>query len=193
MTVTPLTEEKSRNWRLITREYHRLEEEFVELTTYVPLSSDRNAHNYRFGSPRAAAHGWDCAAWVETAFRYILLNSRWDGDKEVVAARKGDQSINVYRDLLEPRYGLSQFKMTTLEVSLTVAPFEAFASGKCPEWFQKYSPLKHDRIQLAKEWTMLDTVECLAGLASLVHVGSQPGVPLSRASKVFQSLVLPGP
>ncbi len=76
---------------------------------------------------------------------------------------------------------------------MEVPPFESFARNLSPAWFRKYSKRKHDRIRLADEWTMWDSVNCLAGLAIIANeMRLQAGFAgANKYSRVFQLLFLP--
>ncbi len=178
-------------WRLLLREYQRLEASFLTLTEYVPLVPDLTAANFAFGSPRGAAFGLDSCTYVETVFKDLLKGPRYSNYPEVLKARGQEESIDTYRVAFEPILHLSARQRTTIEHGLTVSPFRAFASNVSPDWFKRYSRLKHSRIDLAAEWTMLDSLQSLAALTLLLRTFFDVLEVRNVTSAVFKDVGFP--
>lgn len=180
------------NWRIFLKEYVRLEGDFIRLTEYIPLASSLNAPNFQFGSPAAAAFGLDSCTWLETCLHKLLASPLFDGDKAVVKARKGkEQDMTTYRKVFEPLLALSKEERVTLDASLSVRPFKPLAAGQSPNWFRKYSRFKHDRVELARLWTMGDSIQGLAALSIVLRAFVRPTMVINLQSRVFLSLMFP--
>jgi len=161
------------------------------LTEYIPLAPNFDAPNFRFGSPRAAAFGLDCGTWVETCLTEHLHGPRFDSDSEVREARDRNANMDLYRTVLGPRLGLANLALVTIEHAIRVAPFEDFRQNENPNWFRKYSSQKHRRIELAENWTMRDSLECIGALTLLLREFVEVGTFINDVSRVFASVFLP--
>lgn len=172
------------------REYSRIEEKFLELTEYVPLTSNLDDPNYQFGSPRAAEFGLDCCTWLETLF-YDFLNSESLNDfPDIDEIRKKELSMNVYRDVLEKRFAFSKggWKLKYLGGD-EIHPFSLWAEKKNPDWFRIYSKHKHNRFELAERFTMRHALEALVALSMIVQHGTLPGGAITHESKVLDGFL----
>ena len=133
-----ITLDDQTTWRLLLAEYRRLESDFLGLTYYIPLVSDLKAPNYNFGSPATSAFGLDASTTVETAFRRFLRSPRFDDDRGFVEARKtetkGKATMNLYREVIAPRYGLAEGGLRLIGVPLLVRPFDSFAPVEYPSF-----------------------------------------------------------
>ena len=178
-------------WPLLLREYQRLEADFLFLTEFVPLSDSPNAPNFQFGSPRAASFGLDCCTWIETSFKWLLRSPKWDEDAEVVRARDEDENIGLYRRLFDSRCKLADAGRMTIDTDLIVQPFQDFKGKKTPQWFADFSRPKHDRFELARLWTMMHSVQGLAGLSVVMSALVTPSMAFNVESKVFRDTRFP--
>lgn len=183
-------EEKKREE--ITREYTRLEDEFLLLAEFIPLTPNLDDPNYQFGSPRAAAFGLDCCTWLETLMLELLGDSRLEDFPGIEKIRKEGKSMDVYRKVFEKK-----FVMSTGGYSLRysegdeIRPFASWATGENPEWFKIYSKCKHDRFALAGKFTMGHALEAFLALSIVMnHWDWYRPLGGQYSSKVFEGLSL---
>jgi hypothetical protein len=177
----------------IFREYARLEDEFLLLAEYIPLTPNLDDPNYQFGSPRAAAFGLDCCTWLETLMLELLGDSRLDDFPEIKKIRrKRNKSMDVYREVFEKKFVMSTggYKLRYSEGD-EIRPFAAWAKGKNPEWFRVYSKYKHDRFALADMFTMGHALEAFLALSIVMnHWDWYRPLGDQYSSKVFEGLGL---
>lgn len=148
------------------RRYNQIENAFLELTDFIELKDDFESPCYNFGSSKLMDFCLNVGSEVETLFKIILDSNRFDDVGDIGNKRK-KQSISVYRDVIEPVYKLSEYKLFVKPIKLEIVPFENFDSEKLL-WFGIYSKYKHDKIKLIEEWNLKNSLHALGCLLILV-------------------------
>jgi hypothetical protein len=177
----------------IFREYARLEDEFLLLAEYMPLTPDLDDPNYQFGSPRAAIFGLDCCTWLETLMLELLGDSRLDdlpGIKNIRSEK--NKTIDVYREVFETKFVMSTggYKLRYSEGD-EIRPFAFWAKGQNPDWFKIYSKYKHDRSAFARKFTMGHALQAFLALSIIMnHWSWFRGTADIHYSKIFEGLTL---
>ncbi len=174
--VAPLPEKDttiSYSVRWFIHRYRQLEDEFLTITDYVPLRPDLEEPNYKFGSPMLMDFGLKIGTEVETLFRVLLNSDRYDHYEDVDEYRAEEgrhyrQTMRVYREIVGEELGLATVTVRDTMIGSTTTPFAAFAKKKSPHWLKTYSRLKHDKLRLIDEWTLLDAFHALGGLLILI-------------------------
>ena len=176
------------------REYQRLEERLLELSSYVPLVADPEAPNYRFPSPRAAEFGVDCGTWLDTLMNGLLEDPRLDEYPGIQSIRrKRRRGIDLYREAFEEGFGFSKGGYALRYVGgPEIRPFEPWATGDDLEWYGTYSRYKHDRFALADRYTMLHALQTFVALTIvLLHWKRPPAsVYMDRQSPVLEGVLI---
>jgi len=82
--------------------------------------------------------------------------------------------MGIYRDIFEKRYKISNKEIFDLKnfspISPNYSPIYPFASWKnnfTPDWWEKYTKIKHDRFRNKEQATLKSTIDALAGLFAL--------------------------
>ena len=153
-------------YEFFLRRYKQIEDDFLELTDFIELQSDFNHPSYSVGSSKLMDFCLKVGTEVETLFRVILESRRFDSSNGITKKRER-QTIDVYREVIEPIYRLSEYKLFVNFIDKEVQPFENFKS-ESPEWFGIYSKYKHNKIRLIKEWNLKHSLFSLGGLLILV-------------------------
>ncbi len=177
---------------LMCQEYQHLEDRFLKLTSFIPLSSDFSAPNYQFTSPRAAEFLLDCCMWLETLMKELHNDSRLNDFPEIESTRRKKQSIEIYRDVFERKYGFSGGGWSLRYLGgEEIRPFSAWAKGETPDWFKIYSREKHDRISLAQSCTMGHALQAFVALTVVFqHWKWPPPSPyFDRRSRVLEGVI----
>jgi len=154
------------DYRFFLRRYKQIESDFLELTDFVELQSDFNHPSYSIGSSKLMDFCLRVGTEVETLFRVILESGRFDSVNGITAKRK-KQTIDVYREVIEPIYRLGEYKLFVNLIDKEMQPFENFRSEP-PEWFRIYSKHKHNKIKLIRKWNLKHSLFSLGGLLILV-------------------------
>ena len=148
------------------RRYEQIEDDFLELTEFVGLPSDFNHPSYSVGSSKLMDFCLKVGTEVETLFRVILKSRRFE-TVNGIAEKRQKQSINVYREVIEPTYRLSEYKLLVKLIDKEIHPFENF--GSIPlDWFRIYSKYKHSKLELIEKWNLKHSLLSLGGLLILV-------------------------
>ncbi len=178
----------------IVREYLRLEEAFLDLIQYVPLVGNLDDARYDIASPRTAEFGLDCCTWIETLFRELLSDPRWDDVTGVDEARRHPSpNIETYRSVFGERLGFDQggYLLKWVE-GPEIRPFEEWAKGENPEWFKVYSKYKHNRFEFAHRFTLGHALKSFVALVILVNHWPSFGPGLRKDLERRPSRVLRG-
>ena len=153
------------DYRFFLRRYEQIEGDFLELTDFIELQNDLNHANYSVGSSKLMDFCLKVGTEVETLFRAILESRRFDSVRGIAEKRK-NQNIDVYREVIEPVYRLSEYKLSVNLIDREIQPFGSF-ENESPEWFKIYSKDKHNKIKLIKKWNMKHSLFSLGGLLLL--------------------------
>lgn len=155
--------------RYYLNRYNQLEDEFIKMEYYIPITSDFDAPNYKFGSPKFADLLTSCCQDVESLFDILIEKSVFDDIDDIEDLRKkfkNNPSINTAKPILNVKGVLSEQKVET-EQGLVLQPFCEFKNGSNPSWFKLYSKQKHQRLVLIKETTFIDAINSFAAFTIL--------------------------
>lgn len=156
-----------RDYQFFLRRYEQIEVDFIEITDFIELKDDFSHPAYKIGSSRLMDFCIKIGTEVETLFREILNGQQFDGTADIVAKRKR-QSIDVYREIIEPTYQFSSNKLFISSIKKEITPFENFSESGYPMWFSVYSKYKHDKLELINLWTLEHSLFALGCLLLLV-------------------------
>ncbi len=157
----------TRDYQFFLRRYEQIEADYIEITDFIEPKDDFSDPSYTVGSSRLMDFCIKVGTEVETIFREILNNQRFDQLVDISAKRK-NQSIDIYREVIEPIYQLSGNKLYVISIRKEIAPFENFSSVGYPKWFSIYSKYKHDKLELINRWNLEHSLFALGSLLLLV-------------------------
>lgn len=149
------------------RRYEQVEEDFLEIMDYIELKSDFGHSNYLVGSSKLMDFCLKVGTEVETLFREILEDKKFDSVTGI-ASKREKQNINVYREIIEPKYDLKNYKLLVSPIDREIYPFEKFDLDDYPEWFPVYSKHKHNKIELIEKWNFKHSLYSLGCLLVLI-------------------------
>lgn len=148
------------------RRYQQIESDFLELMDFINLTDRFGDPCYKIGSSKLMDFCLKVGTEIETLFREILNDKKFDSEPDIAKNRK-NQNISVYRDIIEPKYNLKDYSLYVKQIKVEIFPFVDFDS-KAPDWFNIYSKDKHNKLNLLKNWNMLHALYSLAALLLLV-------------------------
>lgn len=156
-----------RDFEFFQRRYEQIEDDLLEILDFIDIKEDFGQHCYKMGSSKLMDFCLKVGTEVETLFREILKSKRFDSVTDISKKRE-KQNMNVYRELIELEYGLSDYKLTIRPINKEIQPFEDFKRGNNPKWFRIYSKYKHDKIELIEQWNLKHSLFSLGCLLILV-------------------------
>ena len=148
------------------RRYHQIETDFLEIMDFIHISDRFGDPCYRIGSSKLMDFCLKVGSEIETVFREILNDKKFDSEPDI-AAKRENQNIKVYRDIIEPKYNLGNYSLYVKSIKIEIIPFLDFDS-KTPEWFKIYSKDKHNKLNLIQNWNMRHSLFSLGALLILV-------------------------
>ncbi len=105
-----------------TRRYRQIERDFLELTDFIEISNDFTDPCYKIGSSKLMDFCLRVGSEIETIFR-IILNQNIFNSIENIAHSREIQSINIYQQIIEPKYALSQYILKVNLIDVSIKPF----------------------------------------------------------------------
>jgi len=155
-----------RDYDFFHRRIIRIEDDFLEILDFIDVSGDFNDPCYKVGSPKLMDFCLKVGTEVETLFRQILKSSRFDSLPNI-SKKRSKQNIHVYKEVIEPVYKLSEYRLLVNLIDIEITPFENFDT-QTPEWFKIYSPGKHNKTELLGKWNLRHSIYSLGCLLILV-------------------------
>lgn len=155
------------DYHFFLRRYEQIEDDFLEIIDFIELQNDFSHKSYSIGSSKLMDFCLKVGTEVETLFREILENKRFDSVNAITEKRK-NQNIDVYREVIEPVYQLRYYKLIVNFIDKEIQPFENFNLEGYPEWFGIYSKYKHNKIELIEKWNLKHSLFSLGCLLILV-------------------------
>jgi len=155
-----------RDYNFFHRRYQQIEDDFLEILDFIDISDNFDDSCYQIGSSKMTDFCLKVGTEVETLFRQILEDNKFDLLPDISTKRR-NQNIDVYREIIEPKYQLSKYILHVNPINKQIIPFENFDSQK-PEWFTIYSRYKHNKIQLLKKWNLKYSLYSLGCLMLLM-------------------------
>ena len=98
------------DYSFFQRRYELIEEDFLEITDFIEIEQDFNSPCYKFGSSKLMDFCLKVGTEIETLFRIIISDNKFDSIPNIDKNRK-HQSISVYQKEIEPKYKLSESKL----------------------------------------------------------------------------------
>ena len=158
-----------RDFGFFCRRYEQIEDDFLKILDFIDIKENFQKPCYKIGSSKLMDFCLKVGTEVETLFGIILESPEFDSEPDITKYRKRkNQNIQVYIDLIEPKYNLSDYKLTINPINRNIQPFTDFKRSKAPQWFQIYSRHKHNKIELIERWNLKHSLFSLGGLLILV-------------------------
>lgn len=154
------------DYQFFLRRYMAIEENFLQLTDFIEPEENFNSHCYQFGSSKLMDFCLKVGTEIETLFRLLLEDKKFDNIKDIENKRKS-QNMDIYREVVGKKYKLHEYKLRVHHIKKEIYPFENF-DKKNPDWFRCYSKHKHDKIKLIKIWNLKYALFSLGCLLLLV-------------------------
>lgn len=157
---------KKYDYFFFQRRYELIEEDFLEIIDFIEPESDFNSPCYKFGSSKLMDFCLKVGTEIETLFRILLENNRFDSIEDI--EKKGqNQNIKTYQTIIEHEYKFREFKLFVNHIQKEIIPFKKF-DKEIPSWFRFYSKYKHDKLNLIKRWNLKFALLSLGALLILV-------------------------
>lgn len=155
------------DYEFFLRRYYQIESDFLVMTDFIELKDEFSHPSYSVGSSKLMDFCLKVGTEVETLFREILENKRFNSVVNI-GEKKKNQNIAVYREVIEPVYKLSEYRLLVNFIDKEIQPFKDFHLLGKPEWFQIYSKDKHNKVALIEKWNMKYSLFALGCLLILV-------------------------
>ena len=138
-----------------------LENELIEILTYVPLRKEHNdVWSRKFGRLLD-----ETGSAVDSFFKVAIAGGRLFEGK----TKKEMKNLDIVdcRKIIGPVYRLAEVRVAVSDGIASyeeLEPFKAFASDSTPDWWEAYNKYKHSRYADIDIATLRNSVEALAGL-----------------------------
>jgi len=160
----------SNDAKLNLKMYRGLEENFIQITDYIPLDTD----HYHVWSPRLIPLLHSACMEVESLFKQIAQQERF-ADVKDVASLKEKISKNDPQDYPDMRDYMEFGKILELynrevhvrETNSFIMPFKEWESNGILAWWDSYNKVKHDRHIEYKEGNVLNVLYALGAVYTL--------------------------
>jgi len=162
------------NHNYFAHRYNQFEKELMNILDYIDISENWGDPCYQVGSIKLMDFCLNVCSEIETLFELIIRHPYFDPVEEVVEYRKDFMNIDQYRKGLNPIFKLEQYELFIPQIKKKIKPFEEFGDNGNPYWFRIYSPKKHKKHELIKEWTLKESVLALGGF--LILCRHHPGI-----------------
>ena len=173
-----------RDYNFFHRRYAQIEEEFLQILDFIEISDNFGDPCYKVSSSKLMDFCLKVGTEVETLFRLMLENSKFDGVTDI-STKRNNQNIRVYREVIDSEYDLKDYKLKIKLIKKKIFPFENFDTST-PEWFRIYSRHKHNKIELLNQWNLKLSLYALGSLLILVINHPSLDGKEFRAQKVSQ-------
>ena len=154
------------DYHYFLRRYQEIENDYLEITDFIEPEPDFHSQCYKFGSSKLMDFCLKVCTEIETLFVLILDNKEFDSIQDIDKKRRY-QNIDTYREIIEPKYNLSDYTLFVKHIKKEISPFEKF-NVQTPYWFKWYSKYKHDKIWLIKMWNLKHALYALGALLLLI-------------------------
>jgi hypothetical protein len=153
------------NPEIVWEMYQSLEKEFLNYLEYVPFS----IQHYEVWSYPLVNLFNNIGSSVDSFFLNAIYCESLNDIPRIEEIRTDNHQHNMktYRDIFETRYKLSNVQIFELRNFSSIYPFKNWSEGSSPDWWSKYTDIKHNRYQNKKRATLKVTIDALAGLFSL--------------------------
>jgi hypothetical protein len=146
--------------------YESLEKEFLNYLEYVPLSPQHfNVWSYPLVNLFNNV-GSSIDSFCKNALVCDSLNDFPDIDK--IRKNYREHNMKTYREIFETKYKISNKQIFELKNFTLIMPFmEWHDVENAPEWWSRYTDIKHNRFEYKERATLKTTINALAGLFAL--------------------------
>ena len=80
---------------------------------------------------------------------------------------ENQHSMKTYREIFQTRYRISNKQIFELRNYSSIYSFSDWSDERTPDWWIRYTDIKHDRFRNKEQATLRATIDALAGLFSL--------------------------
>jgi hypothetical protein len=166
-------------------DFEGLEAQIDDLEAYVTVEPQ----NRRTYSRKIGLMLFQTASTVETFFKQALLDNSLDVSQQInptrlaecraKSTRNKQIRISDYRDVFEPHYQLSRWRVSIGRPFLPygeIQPFNQFARGQPPAWWSAYNKVKHDMFKNRAHGSLENLLQAMGGLflLNVLHRVNQP-------------------
>jgi len=152
------------NPEIVWELYQSLEKEFLSYLEYVPLTPQ---HYDVWSYPLVNLFN-NIGSSVDSFFKNAIYCESLNDYPNIDEIRAKDQhTMKTYRDIFETQYMISNKQIFELWNFSSVYPFGDWKNNNVPDWWSRYTDIKHDRFRNKERATLKATIDALAGLFSL--------------------------
>lgn len=155
----------------IWKQYQALERDTKEVIEHIPLVEEHlSVWSLRLGDILIVL-----GSVIDSVFKFAL---QYEGLTETMPEvmkkiRAKDRfDMGDYRQAFEDYYGLSSKHVYIRPLAKRIQPFEKWADGSSPDWWEAYQRVKHDKFVNKKDAQLRYVVDGLAGLflLNVIHI-----------------------
>ena len=151
------------NPEIVWEMYQSLEKEFLNYLEYVPLS----LQHYDVWSIPLVNLFNNIGSSVDSFCKNAIVCDSLNNFPDIDLIRTNDRLHNMisYRKIFETRYKVSTRQIFELKNFTPIIPFKEWSSEEsAPEWWGRYTDIKHNRFEYKERATLKTTMDALAGL-----------------------------
>jgi len=152
------------NPEIVWEMYQLLEKEFLNYLEYVPLSPQ----HYNVWSYPLVNLFNNVGSSVDSFFKNAIFCESLNDYPRISQIRDPRRhNMKGYREVFETQYSISNKKIFELRTFSSISPFADWSEDKTPDWWNRYTKIKHDRFRNKELATLKTTIDALAGLFTL--------------------------
>lgn len=142
--------------------YTNLEKEFIDYLRYVPLQKE----HYNVWSPFLGDLLNNTGSIIDSFLKNVINSGSYHATYQFDDARKSHQNFDMglYRTFFESFHHFSQKTIYDLIIYEPITPFSSWKDGKSPDWWIRYTKIKHDRFSNKTEATIKTVLDALGAL-----------------------------
>jgi len=149
------------NPEIVWEMYQSLEKEFLSYLDYVPLTPQ----HYEIWSYPLVNLFNNIGSSVDSFFKNAIFCDSLNDYPEIDQLRsRSRHSMEKYREIFETRYKISSTQIIELRTFSSIYPFKDWSDNRTPDWWSRYTEIKHDRFRNKERATLKATIDALAGL-----------------------------
>jgi hypothetical protein len=144
--------------------YLSLEKDFLNYLEYVPLTSQ---HFEVWSYPLVNLFN-NIGSSVDSFFKNAIFCDSLNEYSGIDQLRnRSGHNMKTYRAIFETQYKISNTQIFELKNFSSIYPFKDWSDERTPDWWSRYTAIKHDRFRNKKRATLKTTIDALAGLLTL--------------------------
>jgi hypothetical protein len=149
------------NPEIVWEMYQLLEKDFLNYLDYVPLDPQHyNVWSYPLGNLLN-----NIGSCVDSFFKNAIYCESLDDYSDITDLRQRDHhNMGTYRTIFETQYKISDKKIFDLKTYSPIIPFSEWKTDNPPDWWNKYTDIKHDRFRNKEKATLKATLDALGAL-----------------------------